>query len=375
MTADRGARGRSTVAAGACVMTAAVTAGAILGVSALSHPHGHSASLASMGSAPVVRADLVNTVQVNGALSYALHYSVVNQASGTAYTWLPGAGTVIKRGHALYEVDGTAVRLFYGVRPQWRPMYQGMTQGPDVAQLDRNLIALGYGARLTVSDQYTWATASAVARWQRAAGLPVSGTVPFGQVVFAPGPCRITAIAPSLGTQPQPGTVILTATSPVPEVTAQLPVAQEYLVRPGDQVTVTLPDGVSTAQGVVTALASVAQPAQGDSAGGVPGQSGTGQDTVTMTVRLVHQDPEVHFDQAPVSVNIVSARASHVLAVPVSALMALSGGGYAVQVTQGTGAHASTRLVPVQLGLFDDTLVQVSGPGLTVGTRVGVPSS
>jgi hypothetical protein len=356
-------------------MAAAVTAGAILGVAALSHPHGPSVVPDPTGSAPVVRADLVNTVQVNGALSYALNYSVVNQASGTAYTWLPAAGTVIKRGHPLYEVDGTAVRLFYGARPQWRSMYQGMTQGPDVAQLDRNLIALGYGASLTVSDQYTWTTAAAVARWQQAAGLPATGTVPFGQVAFAPGPLRITAATPRPGTQPQPGTVILTATSPVPEVTAQVPVAQEYLVRPGDQVTVTLPDGVSTAQGVVTALASVAQPAQGDTAPSAPGQPGAGEDTVTMTVRLVHQNPAVHFDQAPVSVNIVSARASHVLAVPVSALMALAGGGYAVQVTQGTRAHASTRLVPVQIGLFDDTLVQVSGPGLTVGTRVGVPSS
>lgn len=127
--------------------------------------------------------------------------------------------------------------------------------------------------------------------------------------------------------------MILTATSPVPQVTAQVPVAQEYLVRSGDQV------------------------------------------TVTMTVRLAHQNQAVHFDQAPVSVNIVSARASHVLAVPLSALMALSGGGYAVQVTQGSGAHASTRLVPVQIGLFDDTLVQVSGPGLAVGMRVGVPSA
>ena len=374
MTANQGTRGRRAFAAGASVTAAAVTAGAILGGSALSHSHGQSAVPDPVGSALVVRADLVNTVTVNGALSYALNYSIVNQASGTAYTWLPAAGTVIKRGHTLYEVDGTTVNLFYGARPQWRAMYQGMTEGPDVAQLDRNLIALGYGARLTVSDQYTWATADAVARWQQAAGLPVTGTVPFGQVAFAPGPLRITAITPSPGTQPHPGTVILTATSPVPEVTAQVPVAQEYLVRPGDQVTVTLPDGVSTAQGIVTALASVAQSAQGDPAS-APGQPGTGADTVTMTVRLVHQNAAVHFDQAPVSVNIVSARASHVLAVPVSALMALAGGGYAVQVTQGAGAHTSTRLVPVQIGLFDDTLVQVSGLGLTVGMRVGVPSS
>jgi hypothetical protein len=72
-----------------------------------------------------------------------------------------------------------------------------------------------------------------------------------------------------------------------------------------------------------------------------------------------------------VSVSITSAQARGVLAVPVSALVALAGGGYAVQVAGGSGLH----LVAVQTGLFSQTLVQVSGTGLTVGMRVEVPSS
>jgi len=71
-----------------------------------------------------------------------------------------------------------------------------------------------------------------------------------------------------------------------------------------------------------------------------------------------------------VSVSIVSAQARGVLAVPVSALVALAGGGYAVEVAHG----GAVRLVAVQTGLFSQTLVQVSGAGLTVGTRVEVPS-
>ena len=90
-----------------------------------------------------------------------------------------------------------------------------------------------------------------------------------------------------------------------------------------------------------------------------------------MTVRLTQPAATRHLDQAPVGVNIVSAQARGVLAVPVSALVALAGGGYAVDVVQGSAVH----LVAVQTGLFSQTLVQVSGAGLSAGLRVQVPSS
>jgi hypothetical protein len=62
------------------------------------------------------------------------------------------------------------------------------------------------------------------------------------------------------------------------------------------------------------------------------------------------------------------------LAVPVNALLALAGGGYAVEIADGDG---SRHLVPVTPGLFDDAtgLVQVTGSGLSAGQRVVVPAS
>ena len=93
-----------------------------------------------------------------------------------------------------------------------------------------------------------------------------------------------------------------------------------------------------------------------------------------MTVRLTHPAAAGNLDQAPVSVNVVSAQAHGVLAVPVSALVALAGGGYAVDVVHGSGALATRQLVPVQTGLFSDTLVQVSGAQLAAGLEVEVPS-
>src|SRR5579859_3365913 len=260
MTADRAAAQRRRRRRAAAVTAPVVVAGVAAGI-VLSGPpwrSAHPAAAVTLGTAPVVRTDLTNTIQVSGSIGYAGAYTVVNQVAGTAYTALPAPGATIRRGQGLYEVDGTPVTLFYGARPEWRPLSEGVTPGPDVTQLDRNLIALGYGAGLTVSDYFTGATAYAVELWQTARGLPVTGTVPLGQVAYAPGPLRITGVTPVPGSPPQPGTAVATATSPVPEVIAAVPVGQEHLVKAGDAVTVTLPDGVSTTPGVVTSLSSVA---------------------------------------------------------------------------------------------------------------------
>ena len=80
------------------------------------------------------------------------------------------------------------------------------------------------------------------------------------------------------------------------------------------------------------------------------------------------------WDQAPVRVGITTATVPSALAVPVTALLAQSGGGYAVEVVNAGGIN---HLVPVSLGLFDDAdgLVQVSGSGLAVGQQVVVPTT
>jgi hypothetical protein len=75
-----------------------------------------------------------------------------------------------------------------------------------------------------------------------------------------------------------------------------------------------------------------------------------------------------------VTVDISTASVKDALVVPVNALLALSGGGYAVEVA---GRHGVRQLVAVALGLFDDAegLVQVSGSGLSAGEHVVVPST
>jgi multidrug efflux pump subunit AcrA (membrane-fusion protein) len=78
------------------------------------------------------------------------------------------------------------------------------------------------------------------------------------------------------------------------------------------------------------------------------------------------------WDQAPVNVTITTGAVTNALVVPVAALRAQTGGGYAVEVV---GAGGVRRLVSVSLGLFDDAdgMVQVSGTDLAAGQQVVVP--
>ena len=114
-----------------------------------------------------------------------------------------------------------------------------------------------------MSDTFTSATSVAMQRWQAALGMTVTGVVTAGQVAYAPGPLRVASLDVTLGAAAQPGAAVLAATSARSAVSAELPVAQEYLVRRGDQVTVTLPDGTSTVPGVITGISQVASAGSG----------------------------------------------------------------------------------------------------------------
>ena len=68
-----------------------------------------------------------------------------------------------------------------------------------------------------------------------------------------------------------------------------------------------------------------------------------------------------------VQVSLTLQSVHHVLAVPISALLALAGGGYGLEVVGPWGHHT---LVGVRTGVFAGGDVEVSGRGLAPGTRV-----
>ncbi|MGZ6993358.1 MAG: hypothetical protein ACXVKJ_19775, partial [Ilumatobacteraceae bacterium] len=106
--------------------------------------------------------------------------------------------------------------------------------------------------------------------------------------------------------------------------------------------------------------------------------SGTPGDTpsVTITIRVDNIPASVDsFVEVPVTLRVVSANVPQAIVVPVSALVALTEGGYAVEVVTGSAADGTnqTKLVGVKPGLYTNGFVQVDGE-IAAGTEVVVPA-
>lgn len=357
-------RGRVSATVTGLVIAAAVAAWAA-GVFDASHtrPAGVSDNNHPTSTTTVTRGTLVSQLTAQGTLQYTTpggsNYTVVNQASGT-FSQLPGAGERSARGEVLYRVSDAPVILLYGTTPTYRSLYEG-DKGPDVRELNENLVALGYATKSGVDSDWAYfsaETAYALERLQYRLGEDQTGTLSEGQAVFVPGPIRITTVNATLGTTAAPGAAIMQATSTRRQVVVNLVVAQQSEVKVGDQVQITLPNGQST-PGVMTSIGTVA--------------SGTGSNT-TLPVYIMLARPQVAgtLNQAPVTVQITTAKVKHALIVPVDALLALAGGGYALETVQPSGAHT---LVAVSPGTFDDSAgtVQITG-NVSAGERIVVPN-
>ncbi len=363
-------RRRRRVAAGVAVMVVlgAGAAGAWrAGVFSAAAPPGAGGLGAAPATRPVVREDIAAATPVAATLGYAGSYPVTGQGGGTL-TWLPQAGQVISQGQAMYQTgNGSPVVLLYGSVPDWRDLGEGLT-GADVSQLNHDLVALGYAGRADIAaagwDYYSWATAYGAQRLEERLGVSFPpGSLSLGQVVFEPEAIRVSQVTGSLG-GPASGPV-LAATSDRHVVMIPLDVSQESQVKAGDAVTVTLPDGTTT-PGVVSWVGAVATT--------TPASQGQGPaTTIPVQVKLTDPGAAGTLDQAPVTVNITTASIKNALAVPVTALLARSPGGYVVEVA---GPGNTRRYVPVTPGIFDDAdgLVQVTG-ALAPGQRVVVAAS
>jgi hypothetical protein len=368
VTAEAGGarvRGRWMALGVVVVVAAGAVTGWQAGVFSASSSPGAGQGAPAPATAAVTRQNIAAATPVNATLGYAGSYPVTGRGGGTL-TWLPPAGQVISQGQALYKTgDGYPVVLLYGSVPDWRTLDEGVA-GADVSQLNHDLVALGDAGRAGISapgwDYFSAQTEAGVRKLQTDLGISSpSGSLPLGQVVFEPEAIRVSQVNGILG-GPASGPV-LAATSDRHVVTIPLDAAQQSQVRPGDKVTVTLPDGMTT-PGVVSAVGTVAA------------TSGSGPNaTTTIPVEVTLTDPSAAgtLDQAPVTVYITTATARGALAVPVGALLAQSSGGYAVEVA---GPANTRHLVPVTTGIFDDAdgLVQVSG-ALTPGQLVVVPAT
>ncbi|WP_246606112.1 peptidoglycan-binding protein [Paractinoplanes toevensis] len=294
------------------------------------------APTAAPATTTVERRTLTRGEKVGGTLGFGPAFPVpAAPGGGGLITWLPAEGAVVERGDTVYRVDQVRVPLLYGSIPAYRTLSAG-SEGDDVEQLERNLAALGYTG-FTVDDDYTAATADAVRRWQKDLGRGRTGVVRAGDAVVAAGARRVAAVTGLPGTAAAGILLRWTGTTRVVDVDLDLDYAD--LVKPGAAATVELPDG-STVPARVTRI-------------GAPAAK-------TLPVELSVPEGK---NLGKVSVTITTETRRDVLAVPVNALVARPGGGYAVVAGTGT--------LPVTTGMFADGYVEVSG--VSEGLTVGVP--
>jgi peptidoglycan hydrolase-like protein with peptidoglycan-binding domain len=351
--ARRPRRRRAAVIVAVLVLAAAGTAGAIA-VFQNRQAAPAAGNQPTLGTAEITRGDVVDTESVDGKLMYTDERSVPASVDGVV-TWTPAVGAIVTRGKPLLMIDNQPVMLMYGSLPLYRKLEPGV-EGADVQQLEDNLKALGYTDGLTVNDEYTSATADAVAEWQEDVGLPETGSVDSSQVVFESGELRISEVKVAKGTRAGSSTAALTVTGTQAIVHVDLEAARQNLVAVNQEVTVRLPGG-SSVKGTVASVGTVAQVDQ-------EGNATIGVD-ITVTAK-----EEGRIDQLPVTVALVSERATNVLSVPIEALLGLREGAFGVEIVDDDG---TTRIVPVKTGVYGGGRVEITGTGLQEGMKVGVP--
>ncbi|WP_374774459.1 peptidoglycan-binding protein [Streptomyces sp. NBC_01310] len=329
-------------------------------------------------TAPVQRGDLSSGLQVEGTLGYAQERKL-NAGGPGVLTWIAGEGSAVERDGKLYEVNGRVVRLMYGATPMYRPLKAG-DEGEDVKQLKRNLQALGYGTGLDPEDGvFTAGTATAVKRWQKAHKAAETGEVGKEDVAFASGPQRVRRNDAAVGDEAAPGRAVLTVTGTERIVRFRMDAAKAGAAKAGDQVTVRLPGGAGATGKIDSVGGAGGADGRGD-AGGAGGGGGSGggggggaggDQKAQVEVAVTFDKPaEINApDQSPVTVGLTGETRKGVLSVPVNALLALAGGGFGVQVVE----DGRAREVKVELGMFGNGRVEVTGDALKEGVQVGIP--
>jgi hypothetical protein len=204
-----------------------------------------------------------------------------------------------------------------------------------------------------------------------AGGLGAGATLGAGAAGAAGG----LGAGASSGSASPPPNVALVTTSPESVVTVDLNASSQTEAVVGGRVYVTLPSN-RVARGVITQVGRVAQ-SSSQSSGGSSSQGNGGNSTsgagsapsatIPVTIVLRHAGRLGALDQAPVTVAFARTTTRNALSIPVSALLATAGGGYAVDLIESTGA---VNRVPVTPGSFAGGFVQISGSGIAAGMQV-----
>ena len=276
-------------------------------------------------------------------------------------------GSAVRPGEPILEVAGRPMFVFQGTYPAYRDLAPGES-GPDVAQLQANLQALGYPTGFDSSGVFGAGASAAVAAFYKnigysappAGGPKKHGTmVPLSEFMFVPSfPASVVSLGAKVG-----GTAsgsLVTLSMGRPGIKGQLNPAEARLVRPGMAVTITDPVTGKARQGRVVSVSTRAK-TKGSISGGI---------YLSMKVH-----PDAPLPASMVGQNLsLTISAAHtsgpVLTVPEAAVFASADGG--TYVSKVTGPHSQAKIA-VRVGITGGGLVQVTplhAGALTAGTVV-----
>jgi peptidoglycan hydrolase-like protein with peptidoglycan-binding domain len=252
-----------------------------------------------------------------------------------------------------------------------RPLSVGVTDGVDVKLFEQALTSAGFNAdaAMTVDDHFDSATATATAAWLAALGVaadPASIIIPAGTFVVVPAGLSVGTATVADGAVLDGASVVMSLTAPSRQVTTTAPIGDATFAL-GAKIDVEFPDA-TVQPGTVVDVGNVAT-----NTNGAPGD--TPKVTITIGVDKIPTTVD-SFVEIPVTLRVVSANVPNAIVVPVSALVALKEGGYAVEVVTGkknADGTNQTQLVGVKPGLFTNGFVQVDG-SLKANADVVVPS-
>lgn len=131
------------------------------------------------------------SLSLNVAAQWSGGPEVINAAEGVLTERTVEAGSSVDVGDVLYTVDLEPVIVAEGDVPAFRDLAPG-DEGEDVSQLQALLVHVG-AREAEPTGTFDSATVTQVQEWQTSAGLPVTGTVPHGSMVFVPELPRVVA--------------------------------------------------------------------------------------------------------------------------------------------------------------------------------------
>lgn len=318
--------------------------------SGTAEPAASAASISSVDTelVPVVRQDVIETVKAQAGVGNGTGITLPIEAEGLV-TWAQPAGSVLTSGDIIVEVSGRPILLVIGERPLYRPLrlvgrYEtdeantrlGQQTGADVAQLQQYLIAEGFDdkGRLTVDEVFGVSTQRAVKQWQASVGHPATGVVDASQLVFFTNDVLLQT---ELAVGQQFTEVGVTGTGTVLQVEGSTSLRDFFPV--GETVEVNTEPPMT---GVVIRSTRVA----GGDDGGV-------RQLIEISVEGANPD------ELGQSVEVIGSmiQAADVLTVPVRALLAMTGGGWQVEVDS-TGGVDNIKKVEVELvSVFGTTAI------------------